>query len=114
MNWCIVFSLGEREPPAIASTLRLPLVADIHQLASYEEEELSSVLDHGRRARGIPLRPPGPAIPLRLPRLPPTPPHDYPAAFDDMVLPYIARLLMDEEAVGEDNFFYQYPDHHEP
>jgi hypothetical protein len=55
--------------------------------------------------------PPSPSVFLDLL---PTPPHDDPAAFDDMVLPYIARLLMDEEAIGEDNFFYQYPDHHEP
>ena len=47
--------------------------------------------------------PPSPSVFLDLP---PTPPHD-----DDMALPYIARLLMDEEAAGADSFFYQYPDH---
>lgn len=52
--------------------------------------------------------PPSPSVFLDLP---PTPLHDDLAAFDDMVLPYVARLLMDEEAAGEDSFFYQYPDH---
>ncbi|CAO2150328.1 unnamed protein product [Urochloa humidicola] len=53
--------------------------------------------------------PPSPSVFLDLP---PTPPRDQdgedPGAFDDMVLPYVARLLMDAD---EDSFFYQYPDH---
>ncbi|XP_012703949.2 scarecrow-like protein 9 [Setaria italica] len=54
--------------------------------------------------------PPSPSVFLDLPPTPP--PHDDPAgAFDDMALPYIARLLMDEEAADEASFFYQYPDH---
>ncbi|KAL6653853.1 hypothetical protein ACP70R_008777 [Stipagrostis hirtigluma subsp. patula] len=43
--------------------------------------------------------------------LPPTPDGESERTFfDDMVLPYVSRLLMEEEDV-EDNFFYQYPDH---
>nr|CAB3490635.1 unnamed protein product [Digitaria exilis] len=52
--------------------------------------------------------PPSPSVFLDLP---PTPVHDDPGAFDDMVLPYVTRLLMDEEATDQDSFFYQYPDH---
>jgi hypothetical protein len=64
--------------------------------------------------------PPSPSVFLDLPPTPPPPPpppphdehdDDDPAAFDDMALPYIARLLMDEEAADEASFFYQYPDH---
>nr|CAB3492309.1 unnamed protein product [Digitaria exilis]CAB3492336.1 unnamed protein product [Digitaria exilis] len=58
--------------------------------------------------------PPSPSVFLDLPPTPPPPLHDDdddPGAFDDMVLPYVARLLMDEEATDEDSFFYQYPDH---
>ncbi|TVU23269.1 hypothetical protein EJB05_25624, partial [Eragrostis curvula] len=53
--------------------------------------------------------PPSPSVFLDLP---PTPgvDGDDPAAFDDMVLPYVSRLLMEED-IGENNFFYQYPDH---
>ncbi|CAN6382180.1 unnamed protein product [Urochloa humidicola] len=57
---------------------------------------------------------PEPASPSVFVDLPPTPPRhqdEDPGAFDDMVLPYVARLLMEEEAAGEESFFYQYPDH---
>ncbi|CAL4985786.1 unnamed protein product [Urochloa decumbens] len=54
---------------------------------------------------------PEPASPSVFVDLPPTPPREQDGAFDDMVLPYVARLLMEEEAADEESFFYQYPDH---
>ncbi|CAO1940237.1 unnamed protein product [Urochloa humidicola] len=57
---------------------------------------------------------PEPASPSVFVDLPPTPRRhqdEDPGAFDDMVLPHVARLLMEEEAAGEESFFYQYPDH---
>uniref|UniRef100_A0ACD6ALD8 Uncharacterized protein n=1 Tax=Avena sativa TaxID=4498 RepID=A0ACD6ALD8_AVESA len=55
------------------------------------------------------LEPPSPSLFLDLP---PTPrcEEDGDAAFDDMALPYISRLLMEEEG-AEDHFFFLYPDH---
>ncbi|KAL6907968.1 hypothetical protein ACP4OV_002138 [Aristida adscensionis] len=52
--------------------------------------------------------PPSPSVFLDLP---PTP-HgdDEREMFDDMFLPYVSRLLMEEEDT-DDSFFYQYPDH---
>ena len=45
--------------------------------------------------------------------LPPTPRPDGngegPASSDDLVLPFISRLLMEEDM--DDNFLYQFPDH---
>jgi hypothetical protein len=44
--------------------------------------------------------------------LPPTPRPDGgedPASSDDLVLPFISRMLMEEDI--DENFFYQYPDH---
>lgn len=51
--------------------------------------------------------PPSPSVFLDLP---PTPPPTY-LDDDDMVLPYISRLLMEEEDAHTHSFFYQYPDH---
>ncbi|OQU84113.1 scarecrow-like protein 9 [Sorghum bicolor] len=48
--------------------------------------------------------PPSPSVFLDLP---PAPPNDD----DDMVLPYISHLLMEEEDAHAESFFYQYPDH---
>ncbi|PNT62875.1 hypothetical protein BRADI_4g09170v3 [Brachypodium distachyon] len=47
--------------------------------------------------------PPSPSLYLDIP---PTP---YDASVGDLVLPYIARILMEEDI--DDRFFYQYPDH---
>ncbi|KAM0909697.1 hypothetical protein ACQ4PT_014641 [Festuca glaucescens] len=53
------------------------------------------------------LEPPSPSLFLDLP---PTPQceEDGDSSFDDMVLPYISRLLMEE---GTDDHFFLYPDH---
>ncbi|XP_047084852.1 scarecrow-like protein 33 [Lolium rigidum] len=54
------------------------------------------------------LEPPSPSLFLDLP---PTPrsEEDEDACFDDMALPYISRLLMEEGT--DDQFFFLYPDH---
>nr|XP_051180463.1 scarecrow-like protein 33 [Lolium perenne] len=54
------------------------------------------------------LEPPSPSLFLDLP---PTPrsEEDGDSAFDDMALPYISRLLMEEGT--DDQFFFLYPDH---
>ncbi|KAJ1265729.1 hypothetical protein BS78_08G098100 [Paspalum vaginatum] len=65
----------------------------------------------------------GPASPSDYLDLPPTPHHEQPlypqqqqqpssggaASPEDMVLPYISRMLMEEDI--DDKFFYEYPDH---
>ncbi|CAM0881562.1 unnamed protein product [Alopecurus aequalis] len=51
---------------------------------------------------------PEPAYPCFLNDLPPTL-HGDGSSFDDLSLPYIARLLMEDDI--DDRFFYQYPDH---
>uniref|UniRef100_A0ACD5VQM8 Uncharacterized protein n=1 Tax=Avena sativa TaxID=4498 RepID=A0ACD5VQM8_AVESA len=51
---------------------------------------------------------PDPAYPCFLNDLPPMT-HGDGSSFDDLSLPYIARLLMEDNI--EDRFFYQYPDH---
>ncbi|PVH34641.1 hypothetical protein PAHAL_8G266200 [Panicum hallii] len=86
-------------------TLPLPFLADIHQLCSALFPAMAAAPEE---FLFVHPEPPSPSVFLDLP---PTPRRDDPAAFDDMALPYIARLLMDEEAAGEDSFFYQYPDH---
>lgn len=55
-----------------------------------------------------PLVRPDPAYPCFLSDLPPTLDGDG-SSFDDLSLPYISRLLMEDNL--EDRFFYMYPDH---
>lgn len=57
---------------------------------------------------------PEPFSPSMFLDLPPTPrddgdDDDPPVPDDDLVLPYISRMLMEEDM--DDRFFYQYPDH---
>ena len=56
----------------------------------------------------VQLEPPSSSVFLDLP---PTPHGDAEdtASFDDMVLPYVSRMLMEEGI--DDHFFYEYPDH---
>lgn len=49
-----------------------------------------------------------PFSPSLFPDLPPTPHHDDPNN-DDLLLPFISRILMEDDI--DDKFFYQFPDH---
>jgi len=67
-------------------------------------------------AQGAYLAAPEPFSPSIFLDLPPTPrpngddpTSDDPASSDDLVLPFISRMLMEEDI--DDKFFYQYPDH---
>ncbi|CAO1940230.1 unnamed protein product [Urochloa humidicola] len=61
--------------------------------------------------QGAYLAAPEPFSPSVFLDLPPTPrpDDDDPAASDDLVLPFISRMLMEEDI--DDKFFYQFPDH---
>ncbi|KQJ87055.2 hypothetical protein BRADI_4g09180v3 [Brachypodium distachyon] len=61
--------------------------------------------EHVRQSFLARLEPPSPSLFLDLP---PTPRSS--SSFDDMALPYISRLLMEEEDMA-DHFFYLYPQH---
>jgi hypothetical protein len=50
-----------------------------------------------------------PSVFLDLPATPRGPDADDPDASDDLVLPFISRMLMEEDI--DDKFFYQFPDH---
>ena len=62
--------------------------------------------------QGAYLAAPEPFSPSVFLDLPPTPrpaADDDPASSDDLVLPFISRMLMEEDI--DDKFFYQFPDH---
>jgi len=70
-------------------------------------------------AQGAYLAAPEPFSPSIFLDLPPTPrpngddpTSDDPASSDDLVLPFISRMLMEEDI--DNKFFYQFPDHSAP
>jgi hypothetical protein len=62
-------------------------------------------------AQGAYLAAPEPFSPSIFLDLPPTPRPDADdlASFDDLVLPFISQMLMEQDI--NDQFFYQFPDH---
>ncbi|RLM70133.1 scarecrow-like protein 34 [Panicum miliaceum] len=71
-----------------------------------------SATPEGFLGQGAYLAAPEPFSPSVFLDLPPTPrpdADDDPASSDDLVLPFISRMLMEEDI--DDKFFYQFPDH---